>query len=62
MPGPNFKFHYVPVLPTVSDRFLSNAQGVPSLQSCTTYRPFLYIADLWSAGGHDLVLLSLLKN
>ena len=62
MPGPNFNFLYAPVLPTVSDRFLSNSQGVLSLPSCATYRPFLYIADLRSAGGHDLVMLSLLEN
>ena len=63
--GPNFNLVYAPVPPTVSDRFLSNAQGVLSSPSCTTYRPFFYIADLRSAGGHDLVSprpLSLLEK
>ena len=62
MSGPNFNFPYAPVPPTVSDRFLSNFQGVLSSQSCTTYRPVFYIPDLRSAGGRDLVMLSLREN
>ena len=59
MSGPNFNFLFAPVPPTASDRFLSNFQGVLGSPSCTTYCHF-FISDLRSAGGHDLVNLSLL--
>ena len=57
MSGPNFSFPCAHVPPTVSDRFLSNFQGVLSSPRCTTYHLFIfYIADLRSVGGHDLVM------
>ena len=60
--GPNFNLLYASVQLTVSDRILSNFQGVLSAPSCTTYRPFFYIADLRSSGGHDLVMQNLREN
>ena len=41
--GSNFDYIYAPVPPPVSNRFLSNFQGVLSSPSCTTYRPFFIL-------------------
>ena len=58
----NFSYLYAPVPPTVFDRFLLNFQDAFSSPTCTTYRPFLYIADLSSTGSHDFVMLSVRKS
>ena len=43
MSGPNFKYLYAPVPPTVTDIFLSNFRDVLSSPICTTYRPFFIL-------------------
>ena len=47
---PNSSFLYALIPPTVSDRFISNFQGVLSSPSCTTYHPFrrtpVYLRDI----------------